>query len=89
MANAIGSATRANAPASVPIQPIDGKQKDAVAPPRPPVVGKSIVILSKAGQAAAKEFRETPAQTAQEANAGDQQAQRLLAKQAAAKAYKA
>jgi hypothetical protein len=37
--------------------------------------------------AALKESSETPAQTAQEAGSGDPQAQRLLAKQAAAKFY--
>jgi hypothetical protein len=46
------------------------------------------VQLSKAAQAtlaALQEARETPAQTAREAGKGDRQAQRLLAKEAAAK----
>lgn len=43
------------------------------------------VQLSSAAQAALKELTETPAQTTKEANGGDRQAQRLLAKQSAAK----
>jgi hypothetical protein len=43
------------------------------------------VQLSSIAQAALKEATETPAQTAKEANGGDRQAQRLLAKQAAEK----
>jgi hypothetical protein len=41
------------------------------------------VQISNAGRAAAQEATETPSQTAQEARSGDQQAQRLLAKEAA------
>jgi hypothetical protein len=41
------------------------------------------VQISSAALAALKEARETPAQTAQEAGAGDAQAKRLLAKEAA------
>jgi hypothetical protein len=47
------------------------------------------VQLSSAAQAAlaaVKEAQETPAQTAKEANGGDPQARRLLAREAAAKA---
>ncbi len=43
------------------------------------------VQISSAALAALKEAQETPAQTAKEAGAGDVQAQRLLAKEAAAK----
>ena len=44
--------------------------------------------ISAAAQALAKEAAETPAQTAQEAQGNDRQAQRLIAQQAAArKAY--
>jgi hypothetical protein len=43
------------------------------------------VQLSSIAQVALKEATETPAQTAKEANGGDRQAQRLLAKQAAEK----
>ena len=41
--------------------------------------------ISTAAQAASQEAKETPAQTAKEASHGDQQAARLLAKEAAAK----
>jgi len=43
------------------------------------------VELSSAARAAQQEARETPAQTAKEASVGDRQAQRLLAKEAAAR----
>lgn len=42
------------------------------------------VQVSSAGRVALKETLETPAQTAKEAASGDHQAQRLLAKEAAA-----
>lgn len=42
------------------------------------------VQISSAGRAALQEATETPAQTAKEAHSGDVQAQRLLAKEAAA-----
>lgn len=41
------------------------------------------VTISSAAQAMLKEITETSAQTTKEANAGDHQAQRLLAKEAA------
>ncbi|MGF6759046.1 hypothetical protein [Paraburkholderia sp. GAS42] len=44
------------------------------------------VSISQAGRAMLAEATETSVQTAQEAGAGDRQAQRLLAKEAAAKA---
>ncbi|HME44203.1 MAG TPA: hypothetical protein VKF36_14015 [Syntrophorhabdales bacterium] len=44
------------------------------------------VKLSNAALVAAQEATETPTQTLKEANSGDRQAQRLLAKEAAAKA---
>jgi hypothetical protein len=47
------------------------------------VVAADTVEISNAAQAALKEVLETPAQTAKEAAAGDRQAQRLLAKEAA------
>jgi hypothetical protein len=49
------------------------------------IVAKDTVTISTAAQAAVLEARETPTQTAQEANHGDQQAVRLLAKETAAK----
>ncbi|MGO9015884.1 MAG: hypothetical protein ACLQF0_13015 [Dissulfurispiraceae bacterium] len=42
------------------------------------------VQISNAAKALLKEATETPAQTAKEASAGDQQAKKLLAKEAAA-----
>jgi hypothetical protein len=46
---------------------------------------KDTVHISSAAQAAVQEALETQAQTVKEAGSGDQQAQRLLAKEAAAK----
>ena len=63
-------------------------QKPAQSKPQPATSTDS-VQLSQAAQAllaALQETRETPAQTAQEASHGDVQAQRLVAKHAAAKA---
>lgn len=45
------------------------------------------VTISAAAKAMLQEARETPAQTAREAAGGDHQAQRLLAKEAAARAH--
>jgi hypothetical protein len=62
-------------------------KKPAEAAPKSPAPSDT-VQLSQAAQAtlaALQEARETPAQTAQEAGSGDLQAQRLLAKEAAAK----
>ena len=53
--------------------------------PRPQPVPIDQVQLSSAAQAALRETVETPAQTAREANTGDLQARRLLAKEEAAK----
>jgi len=44
------------------------------------------VQISNAARTAQQEMLETPAQTAKEASSGDRQAQRLLAREAAAKA---
>jgi len=59
------------------------KQPPAAGPQATPA---NTATLSSAVQAAAQEATETPAQTAIEASKGDTQAQRLLAKEAAAKA---
>jgi len=50
-----------------------------------PAPASDSVQISSVAQAALKESIETPAQTAHEANAGDPQAKRLLAKEAADK----
>lgn len=55
---------------------------------RPGLTSVTTTTISAAAQALAKEAAETPAQTAQEAQGNDRQAQRLIAQQAAArKAY--
>ena len=72
-----------------PVAPVTGTstQKATQVEPKPSGVVDS-VQLSKAAQAtlaALQELNETAAQTAKEAGHGDLQAQRLLAKEAAAK----
>ena len=54
-------------------------------PQSPSNAAKDTVHISNAAQLLLRESLETPAQTAREANGGDRQAQRLLAKEAAAK----
>jgi hypothetical protein len=54
--------------------------------PKPEPAATDTVKISGAAMAALQEAMETPAQTAKEAGKGDRQAQRLLAKEAAAKA---
>ena len=49
------------------------------------VVAKTAATISSAAQAALQEATETPAQTAKESRGNDHQAQRLLAKENAAK----
>jgi len=80
MINAISNVTSAQA-AAVPA-PVTPKAPA----PKPQAAVTDTVTISAAGQTAAQEARETPAQTAIEASKGDQQAQRLLTKEAAAKA---
>ncbi|MGD0282978.1 MAG: hypothetical protein ABSB95_11520 [Dissulfurispiraceae bacterium] len=53
---------------------------------KPQQTSYDTVQVSSAAQAALQEATETAAQTAKEASAGDHQAQRLLAKEAAARA---
>jgi len=48
---------------------------------------KDTVQISSAAQTLLKEVGETPAQTAEEANRGDHQAQRLLSSEAAARKF--
>jgi hypothetical protein len=54
-------------------------------PSQPPAATADSVQISNAAQTALKEATETPTQTAKEAQSGDHQAQRLLAKEVAAK----
>jgi|GEM_PF-1985973 hypothetical protein len=65
-------------------QPADVRPKAPA--PQPQSVPTDTVQLSSAAQAALQEALETPAQTAKEAGTGDAQAERLLAKETAAKA---
>jgi hypothetical protein len=84
MVNAISNATHAQ-PAAQP--PRTSTQKPTQSEPQSANITDS-VQLSKAAQAmvaALQETRETSVQTAQEARNGDLQAQRLLAKETAAK----
>jgi len=64
-------------------QPVDSNPK--AAQPKSNLAVKDTVQISSAGQAAFQEATETAAQTAQEAGKGDRQAQKLLAKEQAAK----
>ena len=80
-------------------QPTAGTQKPAQSTSQPAVVHQQsnqpvaqpavtdTVQISSTAKSASQELTETPAQTAMEARSGDVQAQRLLAKEAAAKAY--
>jgi hypothetical protein len=77
MSTPISSATQA--------QPVAQTQDASAKAPehQPAPVPADTIQLSKAAQAILQEATETPAVTAKEAAAGDHQAQRLLAKQAA------
>ena len=80
MINVVSNVTQTEPPVQVP--PVTQK------PPTPkaqPPEGDTVTLISVA-KALAQEATETPAQTAQEASKGDPQAQRLLSKEAAAKA---
>jgi hypothetical protein len=80
MINVVSNATQAQA-AAVPT-PVTPKTPA----PKPQTIATDIVTITNAAQTAAQEAVETPAQTAIEASKGDQQAQRLLSKEALAKA---
>ena len=81
MISAIPSVTQAQSPAKT------SAPSPRPAPPKPPssrAPATDTVQLSNAALAI-QESIETPAQTAKEASSGDRQAQRLLAREAAAK----
>lgn len=81
MGNTISSAAQAQPAVHVnTIQSVPSKTQPAAARPLP----TDTVQISAAAQAL-KEATENPAQTAREAAGGDQQARRLLAKEAADK----
>lgn len=89
MSNSISSAPpvqpAAEANASRPVaKPSNASQQSTQARPQQAAEPKDTVQISAAAQAAIKEAAETPSQTAKEAASGDQQAQRLLAKEATA-----
>lgn len=85
MASSVSSATQAPVAPAAPVQASPtspgGRQAPEVSAPRLPT---DTVTISSAA-AALQEAAETPAQTAREAAAGDLQARRLVARQAAAK----
>ena len=76
-----------NVTSSTPTQPaVQSKPVDVkMTQSKPQQTAKDTVQVSSAAQAMLQEATETSAQTAKEASAGDHQAQRLLAKEAAAK----
>ena len=81
--------TISNVTHATPVAPSKGTPAPRATQPKPqPAVRPDTVQLTgpaQAALAALKETRETPAQTAKEANSGDLQAQRLLAREATAK----
>ncbi|MDA8325323.1 MAG: hypothetical protein M0033_03805 [Nitrospiraceae bacterium] len=81
MVNSVSSASTQPAvqPKPVEINTNTAKSKPKQAP-------NEIVQISSAAQAALKELTETQEQTVKEANSGDIQAKRLLAKEASEKA---
>jgi hypothetical protein len=82
MVSAVKSATQAQPAAQAP-PPVQQKSTQ----PKPQHATKTDTVhISNAGLAAVQEATETNAQTVNEASHGDSQAQRLLAKEAAAKA---
>ena len=66
-------------------QPVTVNQKATQTTPQPHVA--DTVRISGVAKKASEELTETPAQTATEARSGDMQAQRLMAREAAARAY--
>lgn len=66
------------------VQSAPVNQESTQAKPKPAAQAQDTVQISSAAQAALQEATETAAQTAKEARSGDRQAQKLLAKEAAA-----
>jgi hypothetical protein len=79
MINPVSNATQAH----TDIQPAAERQSAAPAPAQPAATDSVQLSSAKALQ---QETLETPAQTVREANSGDLQARRLLAREAADKA---
>jgi hypothetical protein len=87
MAHAITSATQTQATTMTQSQPV-AKPASAVqasAPAKVSSTPKDTVQISSTAQTALQESLETPVQTARAAVSGDRQAQRLLARETAAK----
>ena len=80
---AISPVTQANLPEVAPKPTVTPMIKGATQSKPQPTPTDS-VLISSAGKKALQEATETPAQTAQEASRGDVQAQRKLARAAAA-----
>ena len=78
-----------NAAATQPVAPSTSTSSVKPAPSKPASATSTdsvqLSLVAQAMAAALQEAKETSAQTAQEANSGDLQARRLLAKEAAAK----
>ena len=84
MPSPISSAAQTQPAVAVPPKPAPSKSNQSKAQPSK---ATDTVQISSAAQAqlnASQELKETQSQTAQEANRGDHQAQRLLAKENAA-----
>ena len=85
MTISISSTTPVQTP--IAIQPAAARQSTPVAKPQPtPALQPAATVQISAAAKALQEAIETPVQTAKEANAGDVQARRLLAREAAEKA---
>jgi len=82
MINAVTSAAQSQ----VVAEPTSVTPKTPAPKPQAAPSNADTFTPSNSAKAALQELTETPAQTAQEARGGDAQAQRLLAKEAAAKA---
>lgn len=88
MTTAITAGARSASEVDHSTQAYHSKRASASAAPRAPATSATISPAGLAALATSKEAVETPAQTAQEAQGNDHQAQRLLAKETAArKAY--
>jgi hypothetical protein len=85
MTTAISSANHTDPTAASANQPRPAAKSPTPSQPKSATLATDTVSISSAARAAQQESLETPAQTAKEAGAGDHQAQRLLAREAAAR----
>jgi len=84
MPSPITSATQTQPAVAVQPAPVPSKSNQSKAQPSKAADTVQISAAAQAQLNAIKELKETQSQTAQEANRGDHQAQRLLAKENAA-----